>query len=129
MGVALVALLVALSGTAIAVPPVKRALFANNAGKLQGKTARQVARMKGPASTVAQLVTTRAADFALAGDEEKDISVSCPRGRAISGGFSSPGAVTTADSRISDPQTYSLYLINQSTTEATSVTVQVVCML
>ena len=35
-----VALFVALGGTAIAAAPIaKRALFANNAGKLQGKTA------------------------------------------------------------------------------------------
>jgi hypothetical protein len=49
------ALLVSLSGTALAagaVPLAKKALFANNAGKLQGKTARQVAAIAGPANTL-----------------------------------------------------------------------------
>jgi hypothetical protein len=50
-----IALLVSLSGTAIAagaVPLAKKALFANNAGKLQGKTAAQVAAIEGPATTL-----------------------------------------------------------------------------
>ena len=48
-----IALLVSLSGTAIAAVPVaKKALFAKNAGKLQGKTARQVAAIPGPATTL-----------------------------------------------------------------------------
>lgn len=50
-----IALLVSLSGTAIAagaVPLAKKALFANNAGKLQGKTAAQVAALPGPATTL-----------------------------------------------------------------------------
>jgi len=49
------ALLVSLSGTALAagaVPLAKKALFANNAGKLQGKTAAQVAAIAGPANTL-----------------------------------------------------------------------------
>jgi len=50
-----IALLVSLSGTAIAagaVPLAKKALFAKNAGKLQGKTARQVAAIPGPATSL-----------------------------------------------------------------------------
>ena len=128
--IALAALFVALSGTATAgAPAVKRALFANNAGKLQGKTARQVAAIPGPARSVARLVTTRTAEFALAAGEQKDVSLSCRRGRAVSGGFSSPGTLAAADSRVSDPQTYSVYVINQSPTDRTSVTVQVVCVI
>jgi len=55
--VALVALFVALSGTAgavvtQAVPLAKRALVADNAKKLQGKTAAQVAAIPGPATTL-----------------------------------------------------------------------------
>ena len=130
MAVALLALFVALAGTAVAgTPAVKRALVADNARKLQGKTAKQVAAIPGPARSVARLLTTRTADFLLAADEQKDVSVSCRRGRAVSGGFSSPGTVAAADARVSDPQTYSIYVINQSTTEATSVTVQVVCVI
>lgn len=50
-----IALFVSLSGTAIAagaVPLAKKALFANNAGKLQGKTAEQVAAIPGPATSL-----------------------------------------------------------------------------
>jgi hypothetical protein len=130
MAVALLALFVALAGTAVAAaPPVKQALFARNAGKLQGKTARQVAAMPGPANGVARLMTLRTGNFPLAADEAKDISISCQRGRAVSGGFSSPGTVTTGDSRLSDPQTYSLYVINGSETAATTISLQVLCAL
>ena len=60
MVIACVALLVSMSGTAIAASPVvKRALFANNAGKLQGKSAVEVAGLPGPASTAAGLLSTR----------------------------------------------------------------------
>ena len=48
--VAVLALFVSLSGTAVAagvVPMAKKALFANNAGKLQGKTLQQVAALPG----------------------------------------------------------------------------------
>ncbi len=128
MAVALLALFVALTGTAIAAaPPVKQALFAKNAGKLQGKTAKQVAAMPGPASTMMKTLSFRTADFALAADDERDISINCLRGRAVSGGFSSPGTVTATDSRLSDPQTYSVYVVNGSETQATSVNLQVLC--
>jgi hypothetical protein len=50
--VALVALFVALSGTAVAAGVVPVARFAANAGKLQGKSAAQVARIAGPANTL-----------------------------------------------------------------------------
>jgi hypothetical protein len=94
MVVALVALFVSLSGTAVAagVPLAKRALFASNSGKLQGRTARQVAAMPGPAtdlqgllpqeiaampspaSTASSLVVSASAPFALAPNEGKDFS-------------------------------------------------------
>jgi hypothetical protein len=50
-----IALLVSLSGTAIAagaVPLAKKALFASNAGRLQGKTAKQIAAISGPATSL-----------------------------------------------------------------------------
>ena len=53
--IAIIALFVSLSGTAVAagvVPMAKRALFANNAGKLQGKSARQIAALPGPATSL-----------------------------------------------------------------------------
>src|SRR3712207_6221765 len=91
MVVALLALFVALGGTSVAAAPaVKRALFADNAAKLQGKTAKQVAALPGPADAISRLLLTRTVDFPLAADEQRDFSVSCRKGRAISGGFSSP---------------------------------------
>ena len=128
--IALVSLFVSLGGAAVAaVPPVKRALFASNAGKLQGRTARQVAALPGPARSVARLVTFRTAEFPLAADEQRDVSASCMRGRAIAGGYSSPTTVISADSRASDPQTWSIYVMNGSATQPTTVTIQVICLL
>lgn len=148
--VALVALFVSLSGTAVAagvVPMAKRALFANNAGKLQGKTARQVAalpgpatsleglqaediaEMPGPASTAASLVSSASSPFALAPDEEKDFSAQCPAGaKAVSGGFTSPNVVLSADSRpTADGAGWTLYLVNMSSSLSATGNVQVIC--
>jgi hypothetical protein len=94
----------------------KRALFANNAGKLQGKTVRQIAdipgsatdlnglveediaAMPGPASTASALVTVASAPFALAPGEQRDFSAQCPgNAKAISGGFTSVDNVLAAD--------------------------------
>ena len=149
MVVACLALFVAMSGTAIAASPVvKRALFANNAGKLQGKSARQIAALPGPATsleglkaediagmpspatTAASLVTSGSAPFALIPGEEKDFSAQCPAGaKAVSGGFTSPNAVISADSRPSgDGNGWTLYLINLSASGSASGSVQVLCL-
>jgi len=50
-----IALLVSLTGTAVAagaVPLAKKAMFASNSGKLQGRTAGQVAAIPGPANSL-----------------------------------------------------------------------------
>jgi hypothetical protein len=90
MVVALMALFVSLSGTAIAAKPVARALFANNAGKLQGKTRAQVvadavAAVRPPEVTsVRGLVSAANREFfALPGSGTTE-TVSCTAGRAIS---------------------------------------------
>ncbi|MFL5931794.1 MAG: hypothetical protein ACJ75P_11095 [Gaiellaceae bacterium] len=149
--IAIVALFVSLSGTAVAagvVPMAKRALFANNAGKLQGKTARQIAGIPGPASslegqtadeiaeipspasTASSLVTSGSAPFALVPGEEKDFSAGCPSGsKAVSGGFTSPNAVISADSRpTADGNGWTLYLMNLSASGSASGNVQVICL-
>jgi hypothetical protein len=67
--VALIALFVSLSGTAIAAKPVARALFANNAGKLQGSTRAQViasaaaAVKPTPVTSVRGLVSVSSREF------------------------------------------------------------------
>ena len=155
--IAVLALFVSLSGTAIAagvVPMAKRALFANNAGKLQGKSARQIAALPGPASTLegqtadeiaeipgpastaSSLVSSASAPFALAPDEEKDFSVQCPSGaKAIAGGFTSPSRINgdvfvyANDTRPNaDGAGWTLMMVNPSPSLSATGTVQVVCL-
>jgi hypothetical protein len=131
--VALIALFVALSGTAVAagvVPMAKKALFANNAGKLQGRTVGQIAALPGPTRAVAALVSTTSTPFSLAPDGEQDYTVQCAAGaKAISGGFTTPNGVIAMDTRPSaDGVGWSVYLVNLSSSEAASGTVQAVCL-
>jgi hypothetical protein len=131
--VAMLALFVSLSGTAVAagvVPMAKRALFANNAGKLQGKTAGQIAALPGPARSAASLVSTSTAPFSLAPDGEQDFAVECAAGaKAISGGFTSPNGVLAADTRPSATGTgWVVYLVNLSSSQAASGSVQATCL-
>jgi hypothetical protein len=149
--VALVALFMSISGTAVAagvVPVAKRALFANNAGKLQGRSAKQVAALPGPATylngltaediagmpspatTASGLVTTGSAPFALAPGEQKDFSAQCPGGaKAISGGFTSPNVVLAADTRPNaGGNGWTLYLMNLDDSASATGNVQVVCL-
>jgi hypothetical protein len=148
--IALIALFVSLSGTAFAtgmVPVAKRALFANNAGKLRGKTPRQIANipgpatdldgmtsediaeLPGPASTASSLVSTRSAPFALAPGQAQDFSALCPEGaKAVSGGFTSPNPVLSADTRPTENGSgWTLYLMNLSGTDSAMGNVQAVC--
>jgi hypothetical protein len=128
--IACIALFVALGGTAIAAaPPVKRALFANNAGKLQGKTAAQIAALPGPARGAANLLSVRTAPFALTPDGEGAFSVPCGAGeKAISGGFKTPNFVVSVDTLpTNDGRGWQLYLINLSTTQVATGTLQAVC--
>ena len=149
--IACIALFVAMSGTAVAagvVPMAKKALFAKNAAKLQGRTARQVAaipgpatslqgmtpddiaELPGPASTASSLVSSVSAPFALAPHEEKDFSAQCPAGaKAVSGGFTTPNVVSSWDTRLTaDGGGWTLYLFNESPTASATGTVQVVCL-
>jgi len=90
MVVALIALFVSLSGTALAAKPVARALFANNAGKLQGSTRAQVvaqaaaAVKPAPVTSVRGLVSTASREFFANPGSGTTEPVSCTSGRAIS---------------------------------------------
>jgi hypothetical protein len=108
--VAIIALFVALGGTAgavvnAAVPLAKRALVADNAKKLGGQTASQLAlkaaQAPGPASTASGLVTVKSVPYSLGGDGESDVAATCDAGqKAIAGGFDNPsGFVLGLDSR------------------------------
>ena len=123
MVVALVALFVALSGTAVAagVPALaKRALVADNAKKLGGQTAAQVAATPGPASTAASLVSTKTGAFNLAASAAGSFSLSCDAGqKTLGGGFTSAQFVLSADPTISaDGATWTVLLLNFGTTPA-----------
>jgi hypothetical protein len=129
MLVALVSLFVALAGTALAATPVvKRALFANNAGHLQGKTAAKVAAMPSPARTAKGLVSIVSADYSLNPSEAKDVPVSCPAGeKALAGGWDNPTkTVVSFDTRPPAENTWSTLLLNTAKTAATGK-VYVVC--
>lgn len=110
--VAMVALFVALAGSAVAagvVPLAKRALVADNALKLNGKSAAQiVASVPAPpaVTSVASLVSTASANWSLAAGAEQNFTATCPAGaKAVGGGFSNPttaavfsfGSFPTAD--------------------------------
>jgi hypothetical protein len=121
--IAAAALIVALTGTAIAanvVPLAARAKVADNAKKLGGKTPAQVALMPGPATTlngksaeeiaatpgpasaVASLVVYKTATRTLEPGLIVDTTTACDAGqKAIGGGFQGPdnNVITTFDSR------------------------------
>jgi hypothetical protein len=120
MTVALLALFVALSGTAFAVgsavvPLAKRALTADNAKvatlakeatiaanarKLGGQDAAslmqqavsQSSKAPGPASTAAGLITVKTAPWSVGPGSQGDFVVSCDAGqKAVAGGWEDPG--------------------------------------
>jgi hypothetical protein len=104
-------------------------LFAHNAGKLQGKSVRQISALPGPASTAASLVSSASSPFSLAPDEEKDVSAQCPAGaKAVSGGFTSPNVVLATDTHpTSDGAGWTVYLINLSASAIAAGNVHAVC--
>ena len=96
--IAVIALFVSLSGTAIAagvVPLAKRALSADNAKKLGGKTADAIAASAasrpGPSSSAAGLVTIKTAQWSLAPGAMNDFVATCDAGqKAVGGGYEDP---------------------------------------
>jgi hypothetical protein len=108
--VALVALFVALGGTAgavvtAAVPLAKRALVADrakvatvadNAKKLGGQTSDQIvsqaSQLPGPASSAAGLIVAKTAPWSLGPGSGGNFTVTCDPGmKALAGGWSDPG--------------------------------------
>jgi hypothetical protein len=111
---ATIALFVALGGTAVAAGIVPKAKFALNSGKLQGKTAAQVAAVPGPATAAAGLVTPRTSSFSVPPSDGRLVITTCQAGeKAISGGFTTNGALLpgpTAPS--SDGASWQLVVVN-----------------
>ncbi|HWQ23457.1 MAG TPA: hypothetical protein VNK94_05075 [Gaiellaceae bacterium] len=144
--VAMVALFVALGGTAgavvtAAVPLAKRALVADNAKKLGGQTssqivtqaaaqaAQQAAQAPGPASTAAGLVTTKTQTGQIPAGGGQAFNVACDAGqKVLGGGFSSTELVIGLDSYPSNDATWSLFLGNLSDTAPANVSVYALCL-
>lgn len=133
MVVALIALFVALGGTAgavsYAIPALaKRALVADNAKKLNGKTLNQVVAQASPASTAARLVSAKTSSLSLAVEQGGYFPVACDAGKVISGGYTSDvnSVVVAFDTYALDERTWQIYLANAGTTVA-SVTLYALC--
>ncbi len=128
MVVALLALLVALSGTAVAagiVPLAKRALIADNAKKLNGLTLDQIA------SSIPALVSVKSQPWSLNASGTGDFSVACDSGqKAIAGGYDNPsGDALQLDSRPSaDLTAWRIFLGNLSSSASASGAVYAVCL-
>ena len=128
--VAMIALFVALGGTAgavvsQAVPLAKRALTADNAKKLGGQTsaqivsqastkaAQQASQAPGPASTIAGIVTTKSQTGAALPDDNSvhQYRIACDSGqRVMAGGFNSDNVVYGFESFPSDQSTWEMWL-------------------
>ena len=143
--VAMVALFVALGGTAgavvtAAVPLAKRALVADNANKLQGKTAVQIGAAAAsaalsqspagarPASTTAGLTVIKTvAAGSVAPGTLRESQIPCDAGQtAIAGGMSSDGIVAMFDSYPSNATTWTVDYADLGSAAA-NVTAYAVC--
>ena len=79
--VAMLALFVALSGTAVAAGIVPRAKLADNATKLQGKTPTQVAALARAPVALAGYVTVKSASWTLGPSQGNDFAATCDAGQ------------------------------------------------
>ena len=147
--VAMVAMFLALGGTAgavvtAAVPLAKRALVADNAKKLGGKSAAQIGAAATaaalsqspagarPASSAASLVTIKSVPFSVGAQSEQVVTATCDAGsKATGGGFSNPTSalVLSAGSfATADGAGWTEDLLNLSSSSAGSGNVVVTCM-
>jgi hypothetical protein len=138
--VAMIALFVALGGTAgavvtAAVPLAKRALVADNAKKLSGQTASQLvsqaAAAPGPASTAASLVSVKTAPFALSANGQGSFTATCDAGqKAIAGGYANPvGTAFSVDTGpTSDGTGWSIYLLEGTGSGVAAGLIQAICL-
>ncbi len=130
--VALLALFVALSGTAVAagiVPLAKRALTANtadNAKRLGGLTAAQVGSLAPPPN-----IYIKTAPWTLAAGTDQEFTTTCDQGeKVISGGYDNPdGNALSADTHPSaDGLSWVIDLQDLSPSSDTSGTLYAVCL-
>jgi len=150
--VAMIALFVALGGTAgavvtAAVPLAKRALVADNAKKVGGLTAVQLgsaAAQAGakvalqqsppgarPANSAAALVTTKSTPWSLNGGQAGDFTATCDSGqKAVGGGYDNPsGDALALDTRPSaDGGSWKVFLVNLSDSAGAAGTAYAICL-
>lgn len=156
MVIALLALFVALSGTAVAagvVPLAKRALVADNAKLLQGKTpaallaapakkaleadkvdgmhAQDVALLPGPASTAAGLATIKSQPGSQVPDDGRThpFTIACDAGQTVqSAGFSADNVVVAFESYPMSASTWAMDLAHMGANPApANVTLYAIC--
>jgi hypothetical protein len=128
MVVAMLALLVALSGTAIAAGVVPKAKVALNALKLQGKTAVQVAALAPPPTSVGSLVTIKSASWSLGAGAVNDFTVACDAGKKATGGGFDGAALAFQSRPGSDGASWKVTLGNLDNSSGTSGALYVVCL-
>ena len=144
--VAMLSLFVALSGTAgavvsAAVPLAKRALVADNAKKLGGQTAAQIAAQGAkaavtlspagprPASSAAGLTVIKTGTGSLAANGGGDFTIACDSGQKVmGGGFTSNTGVIAFDSYPQSDTTWAFFLGNLSDTTPASITLYATCL-
>jgi hypothetical protein len=130
---ALIALFVGLSSTAVAagiVPLAKRAVVADNAKKLSGKTRLQIVSTPGPASSIADLFSVKSSPWSLSGGQGDDFGAACDSGqKAVSGGYDNPnGDAVSLDTRpAQDDSGWKVFLQDLSDSAGASGAVYVVC--
>ncbi len=157
--IALLALFIAMSGTAVAagvVPVAKRALIADNAKKVQGKTvsqllaheqqpakkalesdkidgmhAQDVAALPGPASSATGLMVIKTQSAGQVADDGRThpFSISCDAGQYVqSAGFSADNVVVAFESYPMSASTWSMDLAHMGANPApANVTLYAVC--
>jgi len=140
--VSVLALFVALSGTAgavvtAAVPLAKRALVSDNAKKLNGFTAKQIAgagaaagsQIPGPASTAASLAVVKTSSANIGAGSAGEFSVSCDSGQKVmGGGFSSDGAVLSFGSAPVNDSGWGFVLANADDAASHTVNLYATCL-
>ena len=144
--VAMIALFVALGGTAgavvtAAVPLAKRALVADNAKKVGGQTAPQIAARGAKAavalsppgareaSTAAGLVSTKTQSAQLGAGAAQAFQIVCDAGqKVLSGGFAADNAViiAVANGPVSDT-TWGIGLLNLDESAPANVNLYAIC--
>jgi len=128
IAISCIALVVDTAGTSIAAAPiVKRALYADNAGKLGGKTLRQVIASPGPASSAGALISIRTATATLASQEQRALTVRCAAGeRILAGGWTSEAPLLGTNSRPTGSDVWEVGLVNLVSEQA-NVTLYATC--